>query len=48
MNTRGGKRAGAGRKALNNPTRTMRVPVGRVDEVKAYLAARGVPVREAT
>lgn len=38
MNTRGGKRAGAGRKALNNPTRTMRVPVGRVDEVKAYLA----------
>lgn len=36
--THGGKRPGAGRKPGSEPTKTVRIPVSRIDEVKDYLA----------
>jgi DNA polymerase V len=39
-NTKGGYREGSGRKAIyNEPTKTMRVPVSRIVEIKNYLAS---------
>lgn len=38
MTLRGGKRPGAGRKPGPEPTKPVRIPVSRVDEVRAYLA----------
>jgi DNA polymerase V len=36
--THGGKRPGAGRKPGSEPTKTVRIPLSRVDEVKTWLA----------
>lgn len=37
---KGGHREGAGRKAIyNEPTKTMRVPVSRIVEIKKFLAS---------
>ena len=38
MTPHGGKRTGAGRKPGAEPTRPVRVPVSRIEEVRAYLA----------
>ena len=39
-NTKGGHREGSGRKAIyNEPTKTMRVPVSRIVEIKKFLAS---------
>jgi DNA polymerase V len=37
MSTHGGKRPGAGRKPGPEPSKVVRIPVSRVDEVRAYL-----------
>lgn len=37
MSTDGGKRPGAGRKPGPEPSKVVRIPVSRVDEVRAYL-----------
>jgi len=38
MFTHGGKRPGAGRKPGQEPSKTVRIPISRVEEIKTYLA----------